>query len=294
MKVPAGPAVLAVMGWLTTAAMAGPASASKPMRANPDDPRPPAEKTFTAEFDGTRQGYVELLPPRFDPGKPHHTVLALHGHGADRHQYAADPRDECRGARDVAAKHGMILVSPDYRGNSWMGPAAEADLVQLIKQRKRENPAGKVFLVGASMGGTSVLIFTALHPELVDGVSSQNGIASLMEYDNEFAGIADAIKRAYGGTDQETLAQFRKRQPEEFRQRSPVFHPEKFRMPVAITVGRKDLMVPPETTIRLAEAIRKTNPDVLLIDRKEGGHATNYPDTFAALEFVIERALKRR
>ena len=219
-------------------------------------------------------------------------MIALHGHGSDRHQYANDPRPECRAARDVAAKHEMIFVSPDYRGNSWMGPAAEADMVELIGELKQKFKVRKVILVGGSMGGTSVLIFTALHPDLVDGVSSQNGIASLMNYDNAFAGIADAIKLSYGGKATETLTGFRQRDSAEFRKRSALFVPQKFTMPVAITVGGKDTIVPPQSTIALAEAIRKTNPDVLLINREDGGHSTSYEDTTKALEFVIERVGK--
>ena len=63
---------------------------------------------------------------------PHDLLVALHGHGSDRWQFIRDGRDECRGTREAAARHGAILVSPDYRApTSWMGPKAEADLVQI-------------------------------------------------------------------------------------------------------------------------------------------------------------------
>lgn len=236
------------------------------------------ENTFKAQFDGTTQKYVLSLPAQFDAAQPHDLLIALHGHGADRQQYIKDGRAECRGARDVAAKHSIIYVSPDYRGNSWMGPAAEADLVQLIGELKAKYQIGKVFLVGGSMGGTAALIFSALHPELVAGVSSQNGIADLTNYRQPFAGISDAIKVSY-------------KDAAEYRKRSPLFFPEKFTMPVAITVGEKDTIVPPQSTLLLAEAIQKKgNRNVLVIARKDGRHDTNYDDTVKALEFVIERA----
>ena len=56
---------------------------------------------FTAACDGTEQRYVMLLPDRFNSGRPHDILVALHGHGSDRWQFARDPRDECRAARDV-------------------------------------------------------------------------------------------------------------------------------------------------------------------------------------------------
>ncbi|MCG3147449.1 MAG: hypothetical protein PCFJNLEI_00889 [Verrucomicrobiae bacterium] len=240
------------------------------------------ENNFKAQFDGTTQKYTLCLPAEFNANKAHDLLIAFHGHASDRRQYIKDNRGECKGARDVAAKHSMIYVSPDYRGNSWMGPAAEADMVQLIGELKTKYKIARVFLVGGSMGGTSALIFTALHPNLVDGVSSQNGIADLTTYRQSFAGIDAAIQASYG------------KDTAEYRKRSPVFFPEKFTMPVAITVGEKDNIVPPASTLRLAEAIQKKgNKNVLVIARKNGGHATNYDDTVKALEFVIERAKKK-
>ena len=131
------------------------------------------------------------------------------------------------------------------------------------------------------MGGAAALIFTAWHPNLVDGVSSQNGIADLTNYRQSFACIFDAIRQSYGNA------------PAECRKHSPVFTPEKFTVPVAITVGQKDAIAPPQTTLQLAEAMQKKgNRNVLVISRKDGGHDTNYDDTDRTLEFVIERSVQ--
>jgi dipeptidyl aminopeptidase/acylaminoacyl peptidase len=260
------------------------AEAGTPTKTQPALPElgPPTEMLFKAKFDNTDQKYILRLPPRANPTTQYDLLIALHGHGADRRQYATDPRNECRGTRDVAAKHGLIFVSPDYRGASWMGPAAEADLVQLIAELKQKYRIRRVFVTGASMGGTAALIFTALHPQLVDGVASFNAIASMMEYQNPYAGIYPAIQKSYGGTAQQV--------PAEYRKRSPLFTPQKFTMPVAIVVSGKDTIVPPATTIQLAEAIQKINRHVLFLHRPETGHVTSYEDTVAALEFIIQHA----
>ena len=254
--------------------------------------QPPKDMEFKAAYDGSVQKYMLLLPAGFDASRPHDLMIGLHGHGADRHQYATDPRGECKGARDVAARHGMIFVSPDYRAPaSWMGPAAEADIVQLIGQLKTQYKVGKVYLVGGSMGGTAVLTFTTLHPDLVDGVSSQNGLANLLEYKVDFVyvvSIQQAIKDSFGGRKDETPEQFKKREPDAYLKRSAEFHAEKFTMPISITVGEKDALVPPQSVLRLAEAIKKHNPRVLVIDRPEEGHQTSYEDTVKAIEFVVD------
>ncbi len=240
----------------------------------------PQEVHFTARSDGSKQAYVLLLPEDFRPDQAHHLLIALHGHGSDRWQYIKDGRAECRAARDVGAAQRLIFVSPDYRARtSWMGPQAEADVLQIIEGLKKKYRLGKVFLCGASMGGSSALTFTARHPQLIAGVIAMNGTANHLEYDK----FQDAIAASFGGT--------KKQVPEEYRQRSAEFFPGRFTMPVAITTGGKDTLVPPQSCLRLAAAIKKTNPKVLLIHRPNGGHSTDYADSKAALEFVILPAL---
>ena len=128
------------------------------------------------------------------------------------------------------------------------------------------------------MGGTASLTFAALHPELVDGVAAMNGTANLVEYQ----GFSDAIADSFGGG--KTAV------PEEYKKRSAEFWPERFTMPVGITAGGKDELVPPQSVVRLANALKATDRDVLLIHREEGGHATNYEDARTILEFVIKKA----
>jgi len=175
----------------------------------------------------------------------------------------------------------MLFVSPDYRAKtSWMGPKAEADMVQIIVELKRRHRVTKAILCGGSMGGTGALTFTALRPDLVDGVVSLNGTANLVE----FTGFADAIAASFGGTKAQV--------PDEYRRRSAEFWPARFTMPVAATTGGKDRSVPGESAGRLLDTVKAKNPNVLLIHRPEGGHSTSYEDSKAAIEFVVSKILK--
>ena len=243
---------------------------------------PPGEAqdlAFVAKADGSEQRYVKLLPPGYNATEPHDVLLAFHGHGSDRWQFIRDARGECRGARDVAARFGMIFVSPDYRAKtSWMGPLAEADTVQVIAELRQRHKVGRVFLVGGSMGGTAVLTFAALHPELVAGVASLNGTANHVEYGQ----FQDAIAASFGGSKAQV--------PEEYRKRSAELWPEKFTMPVAFTTGGKDTLVPPASVLRLAEKLKDAKRKVLLLHRESGGHATTYEDTVTGVEFVLREA----
>lgn len=240
--------------------------------------QPPIDVPFKAHFDRSEQRYVLLLPADYQEGQPRDLVVALHGHGSDRWQFATNERGECKGARDAAAAHGLIFVSPDYRAKtSWMGPAAEADLVQLIRKLKSKYESKRVILCGGSMGATSALTFTALHSGLVDGVVALNGTANHLEYEN----FQDAIGESFGGAKQEV--------PEEYYRRSAEYWPLQFTMPVALTTSGQDTAVPPGSVMRLADILKKLNPQVFHLHRPEAGHETSYDDTVEAMNFVIER-----
>lgn len=234
---------------------------------------------FRAACDGTAQRYVIVLPDGYHTAETRNVLIALHGHGSDRWQFVKDGRDECRAARDAAAVHNMLFVSPDYRAKtSWMGPKAEADLVQIIGELKREHRVGKVFLCGGSMGGSAALTFAALHPELLAGVASMNGTANHLEYEN----FQDAICESFGGSKAEI--------PLEYKKRSAEYWPEKFSMPVGITAGGKDKSVPADSVVRLARVLEKMTRPVLLVYRENGGHSTSYEDGRRILDFVITGA----
>jgi pimeloyl-ACP methyl ester carboxylesterase len=174
----------------------------------------------------------------------------------------------------------MIFVAPDYRAaTSWMGPKAEADVVQIIGEMKRAHKVRRVYVCGGSMGGSSALTFAALHPDLVSGVVCLNGTANHIEYDQ----FQDAIRESFGGDKKEIV--------EEYKKRSAEYWPERFTMPVAITAGGKDATVSPESSVRLAGILKRLGRSVLLIMREDGGHATDCDDTTAAFEFVIGRAV---
>ena len=243
----------------------------------------PEDVSFTSKLDGTEQRFIVLLPEQFDVNVPHDVMITLHGHGADRWQFVTDARPECQGARDMAARRRMIFVSPDYRAKtSWMGPAAEADLLQILDELNGRFRIRDVVISGGSMGGTSALAFAAMHPDGVDGVVALNGTANLVEYQN----FTDAITEAYGGTKTE--------KQEVYRERSAELFPERLTMPVATTTGGKDTLVPPDSTLRLLAALKMQGTPALSIHQPHGGHETNYDDTVAAFQFVFDQLDAKR
>ncbi len=244
-----------------------------------DETDPGTDVSFKAQVDGTEQRYILKLPAGFKMDERHDILIALHGHGSDRWQFAKHQLAEGQAARNIAAKYSMLYVSPDYRAKtSWMGPKAEADVVQIIGDLKQRYRIGRVFICGGSMGGTSALTFAALHPELIDGVAAMNGTANVMEYGN----FQDAFQESYGGT--------KKAVPEEYKKRSSEYWPERLVMPVAMATGGKDTLVPPDSCLRLGKVLKLLERDVLILHREQGGHSTNLEDSTAILEFVVQKA----
>lgn len=238
---------------------------------------------FMAAIDNTLQYYVELLPEGFDHKKAYDVMIGLHGHGADRWQFAKDKRPECAAFRDFAAAHQMIAISPDYRARtSWMGPAAEKDLLQIINTLKKKYRIHRFFLVGGSMGGTAALTFAAIHPRLIAGVVSMNGLANHFEFER----FQDAIAVSFGGSKQ-TI-------PEEYKKRSAEYWPEKLTMPIAFTAGREDITVPPASVIRLAKVLQTLGRCVLLNVDETGGHETHYQDAYKAMEFMLAQCTQEK
>ena len=237
---------------------------------------PHARTRSTAKLDGAEQRYL-LSAPKGVPG-PVDILVSLHGHGSDRTQIREE-RGECKAARDVAAERGMALVSPDYRAKtSWMGPAAEADMLQLLDLLAKRF-GGRIFLCGGSMGGTSALTFAARHPEKVSGVTAFNPLANHLSYDR----FQDAIAASFGGD--------KRTKEEEYRARSALFFPERFTMPLSITLGGQDTTVPPASARELAASVAALHPgNVYVDDKPDRGHATDYAASVAALREMFRRA----
>ena len=233
---------------------------------------------FTA-FDDTEQSYLEHIPNGFDETKKTTLIVALHGHGSDLGQIFNGVHAEYNAVLDVAANHNAIVVSPQYRGTtSWMGPAAEKDVVQIIAEQKSKRRIDRVLITGASMGGSSSLTFAALHPELVDAIVAMNGTANHLEYEH----FQDAISESYGGS--------KDRIPQEYKKRSAEYFPENFLgKSVAITLGTLDTVVEPDSARRLALILKKIGVDVLLIEQENEGHRTVYIDAKNALEYVFNK-----
>jgi len=145
------------------------------------------------------------------------------------------------------------------------------------------------------MGGSSALVFAVRRPELLDGVAAfcpAGDIASYYTFtassDNPtLQNIAAAIKLHY-------TAQGRSLD-EELAARSAVGQAERLTMPVYLSHGAADSLIPVAGVRALAEALRALERPVKYLELPEGDHdapvnRVNWPEV---LDFLADTASKR-
>ncbi|MHB9023994.1 MAG: alpha/beta hydrolase family protein [Armatimonadota bacterium] len=204
------------------------------------------------------------------PGERDAWVVHLHGHGSTGDQiFTRQDIRELWLSRYRASGFGVL--SPNLRGNAWMCPAAVEDLRRLLAWMRETYGAREFYLLSGSMGGTGNLIYAALHPEDVAAVMAlcpATDIGSYAVWLREHpGGIADeilaAIVAAYGGTPEEQAARY--------ADHSSVRQADRLTMPLLLSHGDADNLIPIEQSRRLATALGAV-PNLTYVEIPGGGH----------------------
>ena len=192
-------------------------------------------KEFTAA-DGFKDWY---LVRKGAPDKP--CIVVLHGHGSFGNQLICR-KDVIEFATSFLVENDFNIISPNYRGNSWMCEAVQDDLIRILTAEKALLQWNKLFIAAGSMGGTSAMIFAMRHREYVDGIAVQGGATDPDSYikwlEQQELPILKEIKEA-----------LQKAFPtDELRQRNSVLaNSEKLSgMPIFIAHGGADEIIPVE------------------------------------------------
>lgn len=205
--------------------------------------------TYTSAFDGARDWALFL------PGEPHrNTIVYLHGSFANADQIFT--RQDIRGFwLSRITNGGHPLLSVNMRGTSYMSPAATADMTDLFDHARSEFQCENFVLLGGSGGASSALAYAVLHPENVHGVIAMGmcDILARLEFarksDNTvLQELAKCVFSAYGGPPE--------KRPQLYQDRSVLRHLDKLSMPIVLTMGENDALIPVVETRKIASAMR--------------------------------------
>ncbi len=240
---------------------------------------------FQSDYDNTRQSYL-LIAPTSLSSATHPLVVYLHsmGHGPDEiasFQSGSEP------LVSFLIDRNAIIASPAYRGDSWMNPAAAADLTQMIRSLKSRYSIGSIVLAGISMGGSAALMYPLLAPSdiSVNGIVAAVYASDVGELWSETKNtqVKESLRSAYGGTPTD--------QPRVYEERSVMRNIVRLptSLPVALYASYSDSMIPSAQQTRLRDALgQRGNP--LLFATIPGDHAVD--DLSAGFAFVLNRTEK--
>lgn len=205
---------------------------------------------YESAYDGARDWAL------FHPGDARkNTIVYLHGSFASADQIFTrrDIRDFWL-TRILEGDHPLLSVN--MRGTSYMSPAATDDMTGLLNYAKTALGREKFVFLGGSGGASSAMAYAVIHPEKVHGVVAM-GMCDLLAR-LEFArqscnpilrNLATCVFAAYGGTPEEL--------PRPYRARSVLAHHDRLTMPIVLTMGEKDALIPVVETRKIAAAMRE-------------------------------------
>lgn len=181
-------------------------------------------------------------------------IIFIHGHGSSGDQLYTRA-DMKKTWLPLFQQRGMGILTVNLRGNAWMSPAAAQDLHDLLAWARNRYPVKRLIFVSGSMGGTSNLIYAAVHPEDVDGVVALCPATDLTVYykwcleqkgPSVLQEIARAVSDAYGGPPGRIAA---------YERHSAVSNADQLKMPVYVAHGSADLIIPVTQSRELAERL---------------------------------------
>lgn len=227
----------------------------------------------------TGEGFMVMLPTLFQPDGTYPVAVFCHGHGEDAWLPMQAQRYGQYQFLRAVAEAGYLVISGDFGGNLWGNDTAHAQIGATITyaQGSLGGKAGKVAIIGTSMGGCTALSYGARYPAQVVCIVAVGPACDLTLMDPKFG----TVDLAYGGAYSDTV-------------HGPDHNPQKMAtlgkyssMPVRIWYGDTDTVVAPSLITDLKTAIdtNSTNPQCA-ITPVSGGHAESTWNNVPASEMV--------
>ena len=199
-------------------------------------------------------------------------VIYVHGGPTAQHYRQWDP------AAQLLANRGLIVLAPNIRGSTgygrefqeanrhdW-GGADLADVIAGIDWLVKEaiaDPKG-IGITGGSYGGYMTLLALATHPDrFAAGVSNVGVVSWTTMLDSTRGDLREYLIREFGDATKE---------PELYRDRSPITHASKIRAALLVLQGANDPRVPKGEALQLVEALKGSGAPHQYHEYADEGH----------------------
>jgi acetyl esterase/lipase len=238
--------------------------------------------SFVSDYDGTTQRYLLITPAARDT-TPKPLVVYLHSMGNGMDEISKWRTGE-ESLIDALMRRQVILASPAYRGDSWLNPAATADVSKMIRGLKERFAISRIIVSGFSMGGSAAVMYPLVAPPdiSVDGIVAAGFASDVIDLWTEpgNAQVKESLRNAFNGSPIQ--------QPQVYEERALLRQITRLSpaVPVALFSSYSDSMIPTQQQVRLREAIAKRgNP--MLFEQIPGDHQVDSLNE--GFEFVLNR-----
>ena len=210
-------------------------------------------KAYVSEIDGTLQSYSVNVPKDYLGDHAVGLLVHLHGHGWFR-SFQEHPAPEYRGA---------IVLAPHGRGATDYLAIGERDVLRAIEEVRRDYRIDddRIYLSGASMGGTGCWNLAVHHPDLFAGVAPRSGNADTHAWEGRWKWNTGELphrarlRRALRELD------------------NPLTYAENLHgMPIVCLHNAGDEVVPVEHARAMVDAVRAAGADCRYLEFLTGGH----------------------
>ena len=243
---------------------------------------------FTSTYDGSAQTAYLQLPDNYETSSTLPLLVWVQGMGTP-------PSHGLSYIGSQAAERGWLLLVATMHGERTSGltnlgaPAAQRDLIDALERVKRDYKVDRtrVWLAGISMGGLTGGLVLGNYPNRFAAAVLLMGISDLEAWYDEtkdsYAAIANSIVAECGGTPTQV--------PDEYVRRSVLAHASILAdMPIYISHGSNDTLVPTSHSQNLIDAIEQHDPAMLEVVWFDGGHEENKIDKTRFLDFLSQYA----
>jgi len=186
-------------------------------------------------------------------------LIFLYGAGGSIRNYNLKRPPYAR-LRQELANRGYYIVVPELGPLHFMNDVAQESLDAVVADVLKRNsiPAGRVHVMGTSMGGGSSLAYAIRRPDLIQSVCAVMPMTDFGLWVKEKSHYLQPVARAFGGTQDEV--------PKVYRKNSAVFNVNAFRdIPVLLIHGTADRIVRYSQSERLAKLLQDNGSQCRLI-----------------------------